>query len=164
MNTTTLMMTGMATAMIMTAAIGGAPATKATEPPAMAALDWISGHWCQAVEGGVIEEHWEPSHGGLLIGMGRTVRAGKAVAFEFMRLEWRDGAIYLMAQPNGDPPVQFRLTASGKDWARFENPRHDYPKRVEYRRAGRGLHAEIGGPGADGREKTKPFDYLPCAG
>ena len=67
-----------------------------------------------------------------------------------------------MAQPNGDPPVPFRLTASGTDWARFENPGHDYPKRVEYRRTGQGLHAEIGGPAADGREKTKPFDYVAC--
>ena len=26
------------------------------------------------------------------------------------------------------------MTASGADWARFENPQHDFPKRVEYRR------------------------------
>ena len=60
------------------------------------------------------------------------------------------------------PPISFRLTASGDNWARFENPQHDFPKRVEYRRTANGLHAEIAGPGEAGKELVIPFDYRPC--
>ena len=55
------------------------------------------------------------------------------------------------------------MTASGDDWARFENPAHDFPKRVEYRRTPDGLHAEIAGPGKGGKELVIPFDYYPAA-
>jgi hypothetical protein len=129
---------------------------------AISRLGWISGHWCQDDGRQRIEERWLDPRGGLLLGAGRTVVDGKATAFEFLRIEVRDGAVTLLAQPNGAPPVPFRLTASGADWGRFENPAHDFPKRVEYRRTATGLHAQIAGPGRDGREQVIPFDYLPC--
>jgi hypothetical protein len=71
--------------------------------------------------------------------------------------------INYVAQPQGGAPTAFALRASGADWARFENPQHDFPKRVEYRRTATGLHAEIAGPGRDGKEVVIPFDYRACA-
>ena len=96
--------------------------------------------------------------------VGRTVAGGEVRSFEFLRLERRDGVVTFVAQPNGTPPTPFRLTASGPGWARFENPQHDFPTRVEYRRVGKGLHAEIAGPGEGGRDRVIGLDYLPCAG
>jgi hypothetical protein len=124
---------------------------------------WMAGHWCQKHEGTVIEEQWLKPSGGLVVGMGRTVKNGEATGFEFQRIEYREGTPYYVAQPGGAPPVAFRLTAIGDGWARFENPSHDFPKRVEYRRTQGGLHAEIAGPGKDGKEKVIPFEYLRCA-
>lgn len=126
-------------------------------------LDWIAGHWCQETGSKFVEEYWLPARGGLLLGVGRTVAAGQARSFEFLRIKIRDGQPVFIAQPDGVAPTPFALTASGKGWARFENPAHDFPKRVEYRRTEQGLHAEIAGPGKDGRETVIPFEYLPCA-
>jgi hypothetical protein len=123
---------------------------------------WLEGHWCQQREGETIEEQWLKPSGGLVLGMGRTVRNGEATGFEFTRIEYRDAVPQFIAQINGGAPVAFRLTDIGAGWARFENPAHDFPKRVEYRRAGTGLHAEISGPGKDGGTLAIPFDYLPC--
>lgn len=123
---------------------------------------WMAGHWCQSQDGEVIEEQWLKPSGGLVVGMGRTVKNGQATSFEFTRIEYRDGTPHYVAQPNGEPPVAFKLTAIGAGWARFENPAHDFPKRVEYRRTSDGLHAEIAGPGKDGREHVIPFEYLRC--
>ena len=109
-----------------------------------------------------VEEHWLPARGGLLLGMGRTVAAGRARSFEFLRIETHSGKPVLIAQPDGVPPTLFALTASGQGWAKFANPQHDFPKRVEYRRTATGLHAEIAGPREGGRETVIPFDYLPC--
>jgi hypothetical protein len=123
---------------------------------------WLAGHWCLSRGAETVEEQWLEPSGGLALGLGRTVKNGRATAFEFMRIDHRDGVPRFVAQPDGAPPTAFELTAIGAGWARFENPAHDFPKRVEYRRTAGGLHAEIAGPGRDGREVVIPFDYLPC--
>ena len=144
-------------------AAAGATTSSAT-PDALSRFDWLAGHWCQETpDGQLIEEHWLRARGGMLISVGRTTSATKVHAFEFLRLELRDGVVTLVAQPNGTPPAYFPATATGADWARFENPEHDFPKRVEYRRTPTGLHAQIAGPTSGGGERVIPFDYLPCA-
>jgi hypothetical protein len=132
------------------------------EPTATPDLGWIAGHWCLESSGELIEEHWLPAQGDLMLGLGRTVKGGKTMSFEFLRIESKDGATHYLAQPQGAPPTAFKLTASGPNWARFENPRHDFPTRVEYRRGAAGLHAEIAGPGEGDKEVVIPFDYGPC--
>lgn len=139
-------------------------ATTSATPPANAPFEWMSGHWCAVSEDEFIEEYWLPSGGDLALGLSRTVQAGRTTSFEFLRIR-RDGdAISYVAQPQGEPPTAFRLSASGTDWARFENPEHDFPTRVEYRRTATGLHAEISGPDGAGGRDVVSFDYLPCKG
>jgi hypothetical protein len=125
-------------------------------------LQWMVGHWCSMQDGRLIEEQWFDARGDLLLGMSRTVKGARTESFEFLRIEWKDGVASYIAQPQGDPPVAFRLVASGADWARFENAANDFPKRIEYRKTGRGLHAEIAGPGDGGRQTVIPFDYATC--
>jgi hypothetical protein len=132
------------------------------EPTATPDLGWIAGHWCLESRGKLIEEHWLPAQGDLMLGLGRTVKGGSTVSFEFLRIELNGGLTNYLAQPQGAPPTRFRLTASGPNWARFENPEHDFPKRIEYRRSDSGLHAEIAGPGEGGKEMVIPFHYRPC--
>ena len=134
----------------------------AADAPDSRAFTWLSGHWCSQSGNQLIEEYWLPPNAGLALGVGRTLEAGKTVTFEFMRIETRDGVTNYLAMHDGKPAVAFRLTASGPDWARFENPQHDFPKRVDYRRTSAGLHAEIAGPGKDGKELVLPFDYRHC--
>lgn len=136
--------------------------TASAAGPPSPLFPWLSGHWCSQVEDEVIEEYWLPPAGDRAIGVGRTVKAGKTTAFEFLRIESDAGTAVYVAQPQGRPPTTFRLTAVGADWVRFENPQHDFPKRVEYRRTDSGLHAEIAGPGKDGKEVVIPFDYRRC--
>jgi hypothetical protein len=123
-------------------------------------LDWLSASWCSTTGDELIEETWLPERGGMLLGMSRTTRAGRMVNFEFMRIVTADPAF--IAQPNGGAPVTFKLTARGADWARFENPAHDFPTRVEYRRSGARLHAQIAGPGKGGKEQVISFEYQSC--
>lgn len=131
-------------------------------PTAATELGWLSGHWCAEAAGELVEEHWLPANGDLMLGLSRTVTAGKTKSFEFLRIEIRDGIANYLAQPQGAPPITFKRTASGADWVRFENPHHDFPKRIEYRRTAAGLHAEIAGPGVGGKERVIPFEYRRC--
>lgn len=66
-------------------------------------------------------------------------------AFEFLRIVERDGGLVYVAQPNGAAPTEFVLTEFSAKRAVFENPRHDYPKRIAYElSADGGLTATIG--------------------
>lgn len=125
-------------------------------------LEWLAGHWCATDEDELTEEQWMPARAGMLIGTSRTTRGDKVVNFEFMRIVLEGAAAKFVAQPNGGTPVEFKWTAGGPDWARFENPKHDFPKRVEYRREGDRLHAEVAGPARGGGEQIVPFEYQAC--
>lgn len=125
---------------------------------------WLAGDWCGGLDGETIEETWLAPRGGETQGLSRTVRGGRVVSFEFLRIV-RDGdGVAYIAQPGGRPPVTFRRTAGGADWIRFENPAHDFPRRIEYRLENGGLHAEVAGPGGSGGERVVPYEYRSCPG
>jgi hypothetical protein len=114
-------------------------------------LEWISGYWCSAGKRERVEEYWLPARGGMLLGMSRT-----DTRFEFMRIVLQP-EITFIAQPQGGTAVSFARTAGGADWIRFENPAHDFPKVIEYRREGEWLRAEVSAAG-----KVIPFEYQRC--
>lgn len=125
-------------------------------------LDWISGHWCADLGQETVEEFWLPPHGAVVIGVSRTLSDSQTAGFEYLRIVDIDGVPSYVAQPGGRPPTTFKRTAGGERWIRFENPEHDFPQRIEYRRAGDALHAEIAGPGEDGSETVIAFEYRRC--
>jgi len=116
-------------------------------------LSWIAGDWQNALGGRAqIEEHWTQPAGGSMLGMSRTVAGGKTAEFEFLRIEQREDGIFYIAQPKGRcPATDFKLTRASAQEAVFENPAHDFPKRIIYRKtADDALTASI-----DGGEGTK---------
>ena len=100
-----------------------------------APVAWLAGCWePQGREAGSTEQ-WMPPAGGLMLGMARTLRQGRVVEFEFMQIRAEaDGQLVYVAQPQGRPPTDFRLVRQGEAEAVFENPTHDFPQRVIYRR------------------------------
>ena len=97
-----------------------------------------------------------------MIGMGRTIAGGKTVEFEYLRIEQRADQIYYVASPKGRcPGTDFKLTRLAGQEATFENPEHDFPKRIIYRKNSDGsLTASIdGGAGT----KSMSFAYQPMA-
>jgi len=84
------------------------------------------------------------------------VSGGKTAEFEFLRIEQRDDGIYYVAQPNGQcPATDFKLTRATGQQAVFENPAHDFPKRIIYKKLGDdSLTATI-----DGGEGTKEITF-----
>jgi hypothetical protein len=92
-----------------------------------------------------VEERWSPPLGGAMLGVSRTVSRGKMTAFEYLRVVERDSGLVYVAQPGGTSPTEFVLTEMDTTRAVFENPRHDYPKRIIYERSPEGgLRATIG--------------------
>lgn len=137
----------------------------AADPPAPAspavALDqfaWLAGSWTLGEGETKTEEIWTAPSSNLMLGMSRTLKNGKTVAFEFVSLQKRDDGVYYVAQPGGRPPVDFRLASYVDGEAVFVNPGHaDHLQRIVYRRNADGsFTARI-----EGRNGDKPFakDY-----
>lgn len=105
----------------------------------IADVEWIAGAWVGTrSSGSSIEERWSPPLGGAMLAVSRTVnKSGKMVAFEYLRIVEREGGLVYAAQPGGAPKTEFVLTdfgptVDGGKRAVFDNPRHDYPKRIVY--------------------------------
>jgi hypothetical protein len=126
--------------------------------PSISTLSWITGDW-QTAPGGraQIEEHWTAPGGGSMLGMSRTIAGEKTVEFEYLRIEQRTDGVFYVAHPQARcPGTDFKLTKSSASEAVFENPQHDFPKRVIYRRtADDSLTATI-----DGGEGTKAMSFV----
>jgi hypothetical protein len=134
--------------------------TDTVTSPRINELAWMSGDW-QTAPGGrsQIEEHWTLPAGGTMIGMGRTVRSDKTVEFEFLRIEQRGNEIFDVAHPNAQcPQTDFKLTSLAGQQVVFENPEHDFPKRITYRKNSDGtLLAKVdAGEGT----KSQTFTYV----
>jgi hypothetical protein len=112
---------------------------------------WMSGRWTATVGNVQMEEYWSAPGGGMMLGLHRDIGA-KKTSFEFMRIEARGEQLVFVAQPSGRPPTEFPAKSVGKSRIVFENPAHDFPKRVIYWRSGEKLCARVEGDGGGGEE------------
>jgi hypothetical protein len=97
-----------------------------------------------------------------MIGMSRTLVGDRTASFEFLRIEERADAIFYVASPKGlCPATDFKLTRLSGQELVFENPQHDFPKRIIYRKNSEGGLTAI----VDAGEGTKAekFDFKPIA-
>jgi hypothetical protein len=93
---------------------------------------WLAGCWENDRAGRVGEERWTKPKAGMMLGTGQTVKDGKTVEFEFMRIHEEKGDILFTAKPSGQPEASFKLVSYKDGKAVFENPQHDFPQRVIY--------------------------------
>lgn len=109
------------------------------------ALAWLAGTWTRN-EGDVFqEEAWSAPRGDAMFGIGRVVRGGRTVFFEYLRIESRTDGVFYVASPRGSGATDFRLVENTEARAVFENPRHDFPQRIIYWRDGDALRARTEG-------------------
>jgi hypothetical protein len=101
-------------------------------------LSWIAGCWRQSSSGGarIIDEQWMEPRGGMMLGMSRTVRGDSVLEFEQLRIFARDGRLVYHAKPSGQEPADFEARSASDSLVTFENPAHDFPQRIIYRRHG----------------------------
>jgi hypothetical protein len=133
-----------------------------TVPATMADVAWIAGEWSGMSGTSTIEERWTPGNGGSMLAVSRTHRAGGPMtAFEFLCIAERRGSLVYTAMPNArTPATDFMLTARDATSVTFENPAHDYPKKIRYARLADGsLEATISGA-ANQRTATFTFKKL----
>jgi uncharacterized protein DUF6265 len=107
---------------------GGPPDARVTR------VAWLAGCWELSAGGRVVEEQWTRPRGGLMLGVGRTVRGDSLVEYEQVRIFERGGRLVYGANPSGQTPAEFESTQLSDSAVTFENLGHDFPQRVMYGR------------------------------
>jgi Domain of unknown function (DUF6265) len=109
---------------------GPSPRTQPSEP-----LGWLAGCWHLERGSTIIDEQWMSPLGGMMLGSGRTVKDGAVVEYEFTIIRVTPGGATYEAHPSGQETATFTSGAPPvADQIVFENPTHDFPQRVGYRR------------------------------
>lgn len=119
--------------LVLCAVVNALPA--AAEGPAarLEQLAFMAGSWSAPSGGAEVEEVWLAPKGGLMLGLGRTVRDGKAIEFEFLRIEQQGETLVYLASPGGKPATPFPLAAIDATSAAFESAL-EFPRRISYRK------------------------------
>jgi hypothetical protein len=129
-------------------------------------LAWISGCWQQTDgTGRVVDEQWMTPRGNTMMGMSRTVRGDSLIEYEQLRISERAGKAVYHALPSGQQPSEFTAAAVSDTLVVFENPQHDFPQRIIYRKRGAdSIVARIEGT-MNGKSRGVDFPYakVQCA-
>jgi hypothetical protein len=97
-------------------------------------LGWMKGCWEVNDNGRVTTERWAAPTENLMIGTSQTVKNGKSVAFEFLRIVANGQGLSYIAKPSSaKEETAFAFLSAGDKEIVFENPKHDFPQRVIYR-------------------------------
>ena len=122
----------------------------ADEPvPALQSLAWLLGTWERTglPEGRSGSEQWQ-RQGVALVGRGASYTQGRLQFEESLRIEQDGAEVYYIADVPGNPmSVKFRKVEQAEHSVTFENPAHDFPQRITYRREGTQLTAILSGGG-----------------
>ena len=127
-------------------------------------LDWIAGCWESRSTRRLVEEQWMVPRGGLMLGMSRTVRGDTLVEYEVVRMEERGDSLFYVANPVRQAQAQFLATSSTDSSVVFENPYHDFPKKISYHRTHiDSVVARVEGE-LSGKNRVLEFRYarVPC--
>ena len=143
-----------AAAMAAACIAASAPATAAD----LSNMAWLAGCWSAVGGEKGSGEQWMAPAGGTMLGMARTIRKGKVVQYEFMRIaETSDGKLAFIALPSGQAETEFPLVRQDSTTLVFEAPHHDFPQRVIYRKGADGrLDARIEGK-MNGKDAAMDF-------
>ena len=143
--------------------IGIVAADAATVDP-LDRVAWLGGCWQSGSGNSVTVEMWLPPAGGLMVGASRTVSNGQARSWEHLRIRADGDGLVYTAIPSGQTETDFRSTTVSDSAFVVENPQHDFPQRITYRRTGAdAMTARVEGPGPNGmRGFDLPFRRIAC--
>lgn len=133
-------------------------AAGAADCASLDALRWLIGDW--HADGGKTSFHesWRELDGHSFAGTGveRSKPDGTVTGAEDLRLLEMGGAVFYVSKvTHNELPVAFRLTACSDRLFVFENPSHDFPRRLEYRQGDGTLTVRV----SDGADKGFTLEF-----
>ena len=125
-------------------------------------LHRLEGIWIMKKGNAAIGEAWVKVNDTLLRGSGFYLKGTDTMVTERVVLKKMNKEIMYTSTvtgQNNQQPVEFKLTSALNSVFVFENPEHDFPKRIVYEFAGKdSIHAFIDA-GSDRKENRRDFYY-----
>lgn len=118
-------------------------------------LEWLTGSWSRtnAKPGRSGVEIWKHVSPTEMVGRGINLKGVDTTFVEKLKIIVKGAEIFYVADvPQNKEPVLFKATSVTNSSVVFENPRHDFPKKIAYEFDGQKLKATISGDG-------KSIDY-----
>lgn len=114
-----------------------ASATASADVADLAKLSWLGGCWQSVGAESGSGEQWTMPAGGAMLGIGRTVKQGKMMTYEFLQIRTlENGVLAYVAQPSGQNTAAFPVVQLTDNEVVFQNLEHDFPQRIIYRLEG----------------------------
>ncbi|MFY7839354.1 MAG: DUF6265 family protein [Lacibacter sp.] len=125
-------------------------------------LKWMVGSWKINTGSGSIIEEWQITNDSTLNGKSYFIKnATDTIPQETIELAYRNGNWYYIPtvkNQNNGQPVSFTLIFLRGTEFISQNPEHDFPQRIAYRRIGNQLFASIEGK-RNGKYSKQNFDF-----
>ena len=96
---------------------------------------WLEGTWTTNDTIGLVAESWEVINSDFMSGEGLFITRDDKTIIEVLSIFIRDGVLYyaaLLPDQNKGAEIIFMETQLNPDSLVFENPKHDYPKKIIY--------------------------------
>jgi len=104
------------------------------DTPDLSKLSWLGGCWQSVGAEPGSGEQWTMPAGGAMFGIGRTVKQGKMLTYEFLQIRTlENGTLAYVSQPSGQSSVAFPLQQLSDTEVVFQNIEHAFPQRIIYR-------------------------------
>ncbi|MDN5200051.1 DUF6265 family protein [Fulvivirgaceae bacterium BMA10] len=112
-------------------------------------LSWLLGTWLNDMGARKSYEIWKKTSSTKFSGIGYTLKNRDTVFVEKLAILVENDEVFYSANvAHNAGPVLFKLTSSNNGVFEFENPEHDFPKKITYQLKEKGqLHAQISGSG-----------------
>lgn len=140
-------------------AIACLPLHAFAQSPNADSLGWMAGAWVKKSEKETVSETWQGPAGGMLVATNLTQRASGRTSFEFLRIAETPTGLSYFAMPGGKPATEFRMKEFGAQRIVFENPEHEFPRRILYWRDGDALMARTEGS-RGGKELSEEWRFV----
>ncbi len=116
------------------------PELKTKQYPKLEKAKWFLGNWENVTKESVSREIWTQKNDSTLFAESFTTVEKDTVFYEKVDLiERNDSLFYIVSvrDQNKEKPVSFYLTKSTDKQMVFENPKHDFPNKIEYNKVGK---------------------------
>lgn len=142
----------------------GALLLDGTSAHAQQTAPWLAGCWTIQGKDRLVEENWTGVQDGVMLGVARTITKGRMSEYEFVVLRPKGSSLEYAVRVGESPVVVFTSTSLSASEVIFENPAHDFPKRIGYKLAGPDLLDGWidGGAGSKGPRITYTYRRSPC--
>jgi len=98
--------------------------------------DWLLGKWENKSDEGNLLEIWKKVNDSLFIGESYFIKGKDTLHFENIQLKQQGEELFYTTTirgQNNDKPVTFKQNVEIMKQLVFENPQHDYPRKIVYK-------------------------------